>query len=137
MKMLSGILSVLAFAVLGSCKQSADTGALLENTQTRTEIINAIAGNHGYMTEFMEAMQANDHAMQMMQGNQQMMGQMMQDDKMMGKMMRMMHQQGIMSDDCMQSCQEMMEELGMDTDGMGMSGNGEGEPGEDGHSGHH
>ena len=44
----------------------------------RTEHFDSIANNHNHMTEFMDNMHGNDHAMQMMQGNQKIMGNMMQ-----------------------------------------------------------
>ena len=75
--------------------------------------------------------------MQMMQGNNKMMGgmmkgdgmqmmmkdstmmkkmmqSMMKDGKMMGNMMKMMHEKGMMSEDCMESCKNMMAEEGLD-----------------------
>ena len=59
MKTVSLMLSMIAFIALGSCNQSVDANALLKNAETRTEIMNTIAGNHSYMTEFMDAMQNN------------------------------------------------------------------------------
>ena len=56
MKTVSLMLSMIAFIALGSCNQSVDANALLKNAETRTEIMNTIAGNHSYMTEFMDAM---------------------------------------------------------------------------------
>ncbi|MDT7827269.1 hypothetical protein RQM65_01150 [Pricia sp. S334] len=110
---------------------------MLDNSETRSEIFDAIANNHKYMTGFMDNMQESDHAMQMMQGNTKMMGNMMQaggiqmmmkdsmmiknmmkDGKMMGNMMKMMHEKGMMSEDCMESCKKMMEDKGMDMNGM-------------------
>ena len=120
-----------------SCNQSADANTMLENSETRKEVMSSIAGNHNYMNEMMKNMKNNDHAMQMMQGNQMIMGHMMQgngmqkimkdsmmmknmmqnmmkDGKMMGNMMQMMHKNGMMSEDCMLSCMKMMTEKGMD-----------------------
>ena len=48
---------------------------------------------------------------------------MMKDGKMMGNMMKTMHEKGMMSEDCMQSCKQMMEEKGMDMMGMMDDGN--------------
>ncbi len=136
MRTLVIIFSVVGLMTLNSCKQEADVQAILQNSETRSEVIKAIAEDHNYMTEFMENMQDNNHAMQMMQGNKKMMGMMMQGDgmqmmkdsmmtknmmhsmmkdgKMMGNMMQMMQKEGMMSEDCMQSCMKMMGDKGMD-----------------------
>ncbi|MEY8021350.1 hypothetical protein AB8P51_10995 [Muriicola sp. SD30] len=129
-------LTIGLFALTG-CNQKTDVNAMLDNSETRSEIFGAIANNHTYMTGFMENMQESDHAMQMMQGNHKMMGGMMKGDgmqmmmkdsmmmknmmksmmkngKMMGNMMKMMHEKGMMSEDCMESCKNMMAEEGLD-----------------------
>ena len=138
MRTLVIIFSVVGFMTFNSCKQEPDVQAMLENTETRSEIIKAIGDNHNFMTEFMENMQGNNHAMQMMQGNKKMMGMMMEgegmqmmkdstmtknmmhsmmkDGKMMGSMMQMMHKEGMMSEDCMKSCMKMMGDKGMNMD---------------------
>lgn len=141
MKTLLIVLSAVGLLSLNSCKPETNTQALMENPETRTEVFNAISKNHDYMTEFMESMHDNQHAMQMMQGNKKMMSSMMQgegmqmmmkdstmmhsmmdgmmnDGKMMGTMMKMMHEKGMMSEDCMESCKKMMGEKGMDMQGM-------------------
>jgi|TARA_R110000823_G_scaffold75775_2_gene173270 hypothetical protein len=141
MKTLLIVLSAVGLLSLTSCKQETDPLALMENPETRTEVFNAISKNHDYMTEFMESMHDNQHAMKMMQGNKKMMSSMMQgegmqmmmkdstmmhsmmngmmnDGKMMGTMMKMMHEKGMMSEDCMESCSKMMGEKGMDMQGM-------------------
>jgi len=141
MKTLLIVLSAVGLLSLNSCKQETNTQALMENPETRTEVFNAISKNHDYMTEFMESMHDNQHAMQMMQGNKKMMSSMMQgegmqmmmkdstmmhsmmdgmmnDGKMMGTMMKMMHEKGMMSEDCIESCSKMMGEKGMDMQGM-------------------
>ena len=143
MRTITIILLAMGLISLSSCEQKTDPNAMLENSQTRTELFDAIASNHSYMTQFMDNMQTNDHAMQMMQGNQKMMGTMMQGggmwmmmkDSMMMKnmmddqpvmhammdrmmkspetmnsMMQMMHENGMMSEDCMESCKKMIEE---------------------------
>ncbi|SNZ01365.1 hypothetical protein [Flagellimonas pacifica] len=127
------VFSIIAVTVLGACAQNTDTKALLENPESRNEIMSTIAGNHHYMTQFMVAMQQSDHAMQMMQGNEKIRGHMMKDGgmqmimkdstmmmnmmqgmmkdgKMMGNMMKMMHEKGMMSEDCVESCKKMIEE---------------------------
>lgn len=141
MKALTIILSMIGLVSLNSCTQETNPQAVLENPETRTEVFNDIAQNDDYMTEFMESMHDNQHAMQMMQGNKKMMSSMMQgegmqmmmkdstmmhsmmdgmmnDGKMMGTMMKMMHEKGMMSEDCMESCSKMMGEKGMDMQGM-------------------
>ena len=141
MKTLVIFISIVGLVSLNSCNQQADPQAVLENPETRTEVFNAITKNHDYMTEFMESMHGNPATMKMMQGNKKMMGSMMNgqgmqmmmkdstimhsmmnrmmgDGKMMGDMMKMMHEKGMMSEDCMESCSKMMSEKGMDMQGM-------------------
>ncbi len=137
MKRATLIFMTIGLVALNSCAQKTDVNAMLENSETRSEIFDGIANNHNYMTGFMENMQESDHAMQMMQGNAKMMGSMMKgngtqmmmkdsmmmknvmrgmmnDGKMMGNMMQMMHEKGIMSDDCRKSSMKMMGDKGMD-----------------------
>lgn len=73
MRTITIILLAMGLISLSSCEQKTDPNAMLENSQTRTELFDAIASNHSYMTQFMDNMQTNDHVMQMMQGNQKMM----------------------------------------------------------------
>lgn len=159
MKTLLIVLSAIGLLSLSSCKQETDPLALMENPETRTEVFNTITKNHDYMTEFMESMHGNEHAMQMMQGNKKMMGSMMQGDgmqmmmkdstmmhsmmngmmndgKMMGTMMKMMHEKGMMSEDCMESCSRMMGEKGMDMQGMNKMDDTD-SPTKDDHTEHH
>lgn len=107
---------MIGLITLNSCTQEPDVKAMLENSETRSEIIKAISDDHNLMTEFMENMQGNNHAMQMMKGDKKMMGMMMKgggmqmmmkDRAMMGTMMGMMHKEGMMSKDCMQSGMKM------------------------------
>ena len=137
MKTATLIFLTIGLFALNGCSQKTDVNAMLDNSETRSEIFDAIANNHSYMTGFMENMQESDHAMQMMQGNNKMMGgmmkgdgmqmmmkdstmmkkmmqSMMKDGKMMGNMMKMMHEKGMMSEDCMESCKNMMAEEGLD-----------------------
>ena len=123
MKTTTIILMAIGLISLSSCEQKTDTHVMLENSETRTELFNAIASNHNYMTEFMGNMQGNDHAMQMMKGDQKIMGnmmkgqgmQMMLNDSMMSMnhMMQIMHKEGMMSEDCMNSSMKMMNDKGM------------------------
>ena len=125
MKTLVIIISIVGFMTFSSCNQNAEASAMLENSETKNEIFDAIAGNHDMMTSFMESMQNNDHAMQMMQGNKMIMHNMMKgngmqmmmkDGAMMSNMMQMMHKNGMMREDCMTSCMKMMKDKGMNMD---------------------
>ncbi|MGC1515226.1 MAG: hypothetical protein WA810_06585 [Maribacter sp.] len=159
MKTATLIFLTIGLFALNGCNQKTDVNAMLDNSETRSEIFDAIANNHAYMTGLMENMQESDHAMQMMQGNHKMMGgmmkgdgmqmmmkdstmmknmmqSMMKDGKMMGNMMKMMHEKGMMSEDCMESCKQMMGEKGMDMMGM-MDDDIKMKSSEDDHSEHH
>ena len=98
------LLITIGLLSLSSCKQDTNTQALLENTQTRTEIFNAISENHEYMSAFMKQMQDNPHAVQMMQGNKKMMGNMMK-----GQGMKMMMKDSMMMKNMMQGMMEHMQ----------------------------
>jgi DNA-dependent RNA polymerase auxiliary subunit epsilon len=137
MKTTTIILMAIGFISLTSCVQKTDTDALLGNTATRTELFKAIANNDNYMIEFMDNIEGNNQAMQMMTGNQKIMGSMMKDPRMqmmmmndsmmsmnrmksmmkngmgmkhMKHMMQMMHSEGMMSKDCMNSSMKMMND---------------------------
>ena len=97
---------------LSSCDQQTDVNSLLEITETKDQLFGAILEDHEMMTEFMNRMKSNDHAMMMMKGNDEMMGMMMGD----GTMMKMMNQEEMMSDECMESCMKMMTDKGMKMD---------------------
>lgn len=125
------------------CGQQADVNAMLKNPDSKEKIFSTITSDHDLMTEFMTKMMANEHAMMMMKGNHDMMGKMMgngnmmqmmkdnpnmmhnmmsgmmKDGNMMGHMLQMMNQEGLMSDECMQSCMKMMKDKGMSMN-MGM-----------------
>ena len=106
-------LMVLILSTSGFAQNSAVEN-VLKNQENKTELFNAIQNDHQLMTEFMQNMQGNQHAM-MMWKNQQMMGQnkeknqhqMMGQDHMMGEdadysmmdkssMMSMMHNNPVM-----------------------------------------
>lgn len=93
---------------------------MLQNSETRSEIIKTIAENPEFMTEFMANMQGKDMQMMMKDSAMMhpMMNGMMNDGKMMGTMMKMMHEKGMMSEDCIKSCTKMMGEKGMEMQGM-------------------
>ena len=124
---------------LNGCKQSTDVQTLLQNEETRSEILKDLVQNHDYMMEFMEQMQGSDHAMQMMQGNKKMMGTMMK-----GQGMQMMMGDSTMMNQMMGNRQMihsmmngMMKEKGMDMEGMGMMDDGTMKSKGDDHSEHH
>ena len=141
--MKKAIILILAVTViiLSSCNQATtDVNALLKNAETKKEIFSAITGDHQLMTDFMGNMMNNEHAMMMMKGDQKMMGMMMEkgnmmkmmkdqpdmthnmmgdmmkDGEMMGMMMKMMNKEGMMSDECMETCMKMMDDKGMSMD---------------------
>ena len=127
------------------CGQQADVNTMLKNADSKDKLFSAIVSDHELMTEFMDKMMSNEHAMMMVKGNEKMMGMVMsggnminmmkdkpemmhsmmtdilKDGKMMGHMMQMMGEEGMMSEECMQSCMKMMADKGMTMD-MGMMG---------------
>lgn len=133
MKTLIVVLSAIGLLSLNGCKQESDPQVLLENSNTRTELFSAIIQNHEYMMEFMETMHSNEHAMQMMKGDKKMMSSMMhgegmqmmmtdsimmknimqvmmKDGKILANMIKMIHEKGIMSEDCMESSFKIIDE---------------------------
>jgi hypothetical protein len=88
MKTLVIILSAVGLLSLNSCKQETDPQALMENSETRTEVFNTITENQDYMSEFMGQMQNSEQTMQMMQGNKKMMTMMMSEKEKMMEMMK-------------------------------------------------
>ena len=136
-------LSLISTALLlGSCTPQANVEALLKDAQTKDQIFSAIVADHDLMNDFMSKMMGNEHAMMMMRGNSEMMnmmmgeekmmsmmkqnpemmknmmGGMMKDGRMMGQMLQMMHEKGMMSQECMQSCMQMMADKGMNMNTM-------------------
>jgi outer membrane murein-binding lipoprotein Lpp len=123
--------------LLTSCSNNANIDKLLQNETTRQEVFNKIASNKDMMSGFMNVMMNNESSkmmmmnnkgmkgmmmdkgnmMQMMNNNPEMMktmmSNMMKDKNMMGNMMQMMHDKGMMSEECMQSCMKMMGDKGM------------------------
>jgi hypothetical protein len=107
---------------------------MLENTETKNEIFNSITDNQEYMSAFLQHMQNNQNAMDMMRGNKGMMGGMMRGQGMrmmmadstmsdslmlsmmknrgsMRKMMRRMRANGMISEDCLRSSMNMMDDV--------------------------
>ena len=133
--MIFSLFSVILFTT--SCAQQADVNAMLKNAETKDKVFSAIMDDHQLMTEFMNKMMTNEHAMMMMQGNKGMMGMMMQggnmmqmmqgnpelvqnmissmmkNGNMMAQMMQMMNQKGMISDECLQSGMQRMKDQGM------------------------
>jgi hypothetical protein len=137
MKTLAIIFSIVGIVALNSCSQKTETKAMLQDSETRTEIFTAITESHDYMTEFMENMQNSQHAMQMMEGNQKMTGQMikgngmqmMMKDSMMMKsfmgnqaMMQNMMGQMMNNGEIMANMMKMMNEKGMMSEACMQSG---------------
>lgn len=60
--------SILTLETFTGYSQTKDAKGLLNNNETRKEVFNIILNDHGYMTEFMQAMHGNQHAMMMMNG---------------------------------------------------------------------
>lgn len=138
-------ITVIALLWTG-CTQQANISSMLKNAETKDKVFTAILDDHEIMTDFMTKMMSNEHAMMMMKGNNDMMGMMMgngnmvktmkaqptmmhnmmsdmmNDGQMMEHMLQMMNQQGMMSDECMQSCRKMMGDKGMSMDMGGMMG---------------
>jgi len=73
MKTLISLITIFTLLTVKSYSQNSNVNALLEKQATRQEVINTILNNHEYMTEFIQAMHGNQHAM-MMNGNSQMNG---------------------------------------------------------------
>ena len=69
-------LATIALLLMG-CTQQADVSTMLNNAETKDKVFSAIVDDHELMTEFMNKMMSNEHAMMMMKGDQKMMGMMM------------------------------------------------------------
>lgn len=136
------LFSLAAIALLWmGCGQQADVNSMMKNAESKDKVFSAIMDDHETMTEFKNKMMSNEQAMMVMKGDKDMMGKMMgdgnmmnmmkdnpdmmqnmmsgmmKDGKMMGHMMQMMNQEGMMSEECMQSCTKMMTDKGMDMSG--------------------
>lgn len=60
---------MIAFITLSSYKQEGKVDQLLQKQDTRKEVFNKILNNHELMTDFMNAMHGNQHAMTMWNQN--------------------------------------------------------------------
>jgi hypothetical protein len=132
------IISILGFTTLSSCTQKTDLSKLLDNSETRTYVFEAIATDHDLMMSFIESIQSNEHAMQMMQGTymmkgsgmhlmmkdsmtmHHMMGNIIKKEKMMSNMIHMMNNEGMMTTECMQAMMKTMNDKRMNMNRMGM-----------------
>lgn len=134
------VFSGIVLFLLNSCTQETNVQPMLQNAKIRNEVFKAITEDHELMAAFMGKMQESDHVIQMMKGDKKMMKmimgakgmqmtdkmenhqtimkEMMNDGEMMGKMMKMMNEKGMMNEECMQSCMQMMADKGMDMDNM-------------------
>ena len=63
---------VIASALLltTSCNETVDTEQLLQDETTRQQVFKTITADHEMMTDFMESMMGNEHAMMMMKGHE-------------------------------------------------------------------
>lgn len=113
------------FLLSAGCNQPADIDQMLQDTQTRNEIFNHMAADQEMMNEFMQHMGAEHRAMMiknsdmsgMMSSHPTMMHDMMQgmmkDGQMITHMIQMMYQEDIISEECLQSATQMMQEKGL------------------------
>ncbi|TDQ21949.1 hypothetical protein [Tenacibaculum caenipelagi] len=112
------LLIILVSQILISCNPKPDIDKILKDQETKERIFKSIAEDHEYMTEFIKTMHNNEHAMQMMMhndmmmnnmmGNKNIMHQIMNDSIKIRNMLQIMHQKGIISNECLQSCMKNM-----------------------------
>lgn len=69
MKRISVLIAIAFLFAMSGFSQDTNTEKLLSNEQSRTQIFNAIMNDHQLMSEFINAMHGNEHAMMMMQNN--------------------------------------------------------------------
>ena len=116
MKKITILFAALLLFTINSYSQNTDVKALLDKSETRTEVFNTILNDHQLMMEFMKEMKGNQHAMMMMKENNRMMkkdGNMEMDQKhqMMNhdKMRSMMNENPEMMQKMMGNMMEMCE----------------------------
>ena len=73
MKTAAMIFSMITLFTVNVLGQKGDVKTLLENRESREDVFNTILNDPNLMTEFMNRMSGNAHAMAMMRGNQTMM----------------------------------------------------------------
>jgi hypothetical protein len=78
MKTRTIFLLAIGFLTITCCTPKPDVNKILENQETKNELFNAIIENHDHMTEFMETMQNDKHALQMRKENKMIMHKMME-----------------------------------------------------------
>ena len=79
--------ALLGLLFLASCSSTPSAEKALEDEAFRSELFDQIAGNHEYMSEFMQKAMNHEHGKMMMMQNKDMMAMMMQNKEgMMGMM---------------------------------------------------
>ncbi len=140
------IAAVLGLFLISSCNNGVSVDQVLQDETARKQLFGKVVSDHEMLTEMMNTMMSNEHAQMMMKGNEgmknmmmegadmmgmmkgkpemmhKMMSSMMKDKDMMTHMMKMMKDQGMMSEECMQSCMEMMGNMDMGDMDMGEMG---------------
>lgn len=113
MKAITMFIAMVTVLVFNTNAQNTDVKGLLDNEETRTEIFNAIAGDHQMMMDFMKVAKENEH------------GAMMMRDAENSKMKKMgSHKGGMMKEnpEMMKMCMQKMKEKDMmDSDGKMMN----------------
>jgi len=128
LKIFSMLVALSALLFLASCSSAPSAEKALQDEQFRSELFDQIAGNHAYMTEFMQKAMKHEHGkMMLMQNKEGMMSMMKERPEMMQGMMKNMMAMckkdssmygkmgGMMMQDkgMMQHMMKMMHEKGM------------------------
>ncbi|UGU14686.1 hypothetical protein LS482_13370 [Sinomicrobium kalidii] len=89
MKAATVFIAMMSMAVLLGCvrEKEKSTGELLKDQATQNEIMETISNDHEMMTNMMEHIVRNDHALRMIISNTTVIRQMIQGDQMMSMMM--------------------------------------------------
>jgi hypothetical protein len=80
--------AILGLLFLASCSSAPSAEKALQDESFRSELFDQIAGNHEYMTEFMQKAMNHEHGKMMMMQNKDMMAMMMQNKEGMMQMMK-------------------------------------------------
>lgn len=128
MKAITILISMFTVFVYNVNGQNTDVKGLLDNQETRTEIFNAIAGDHQMMMDFMKVAMENEHGAMIEMNSEHQMMDMIKDNpemmqKMMGTMMQMSKKDTAMRSqmanmmteypEMMKMCMQKMKEKGM------------------------
>lgn len=137
MKALWITISAIALLAFAGCNQKNEVKEMLNDPLTRENIYSEIIHDHQLMTEFMEKMRSNEHAMMMMEGYDQRMMNMenmretasmfmhdsiacdhltdsiMNHREVMEMMLNKMHNRGFMDKECMEESIEELEHAGL------------------------